>query len=559
MADNLVPAPAEDVLAAAIEALQAGRPLFAAQFAEAALAVRPNHAQAMQVLLAAHRAAGALAPAEAAARRCLELNPDDIWAVIELSQILLSAGRLPEAELYARHAVRAAPRAAAAHNALGMVLTETRQPVPAEHHYRRVLALGGQRDPVVLANLAWNLKTQGRMAEARAAYRNAVTVAPSMFQAWLGWARLEAADRDFAGAEQKLGQAERLAPGDPAVLHARAALLAGTGRTEEALTLYERLGQFSRAALMEKGRLLDSLGEYDGAWTAWMAARSGGQKEDPAAQTAQLAAFFTPAQMDTLPRATPRPESPSPVFLLGFPRSGTALLEQMLACHPGIEAGGALPVLPELVAKIPTLLGSPNPYPTALAELFMGDQAQGLDMLRDFYLLRAAQFGAGRGKQRKFTDRRGLNETHLALLTLLFPQSPLIHIQRHPLDVMISLLATDPAADLATAARHYAAVDDLLTQQQGLAERRLLRLRYEDLVVDPEKSMRRVCAHVGEVFDPACLQFETRRRYIHTGTDAVLNEPLHRRGLYRYRNYDRHLAPAIDVLGATIARAGYAV
>jgi tetratricopeptide (TPR) repeat protein len=438
-----------------------------------------------------------------------------------------------------------------------LVLTEARAPVAAEHHYRRVLALGGQRDPVVLANLAWNLKTQGRMAEARAAYRNAVTVAPSMFQAWLGWARLEAADRDFASAEQKLSQAERLAPGDPSVLHARAVLLAGTGRADEALALYERLGQFNRAALMEKGRLLDSLGDYDAAWTAWMAARA--PSPSVPSPTTRLAEFFTPAQMELLPRAAARADAPAPIFLLGFARSGLALLEQMLACLPAIEAGGALTVLPDLVTRLPTLLGSPNPYPEALAELFMGDQLQGLDVLRDDYLQRAGHAGAGGGPARKFTDRGPGNSVHLALLSLIFPQAPLIHLQRHPLDVMVSLIANDPAQTLAEAAARYAAEDLLLSRQQGLAERRLLRLRYEDLLADPEKTLRRACAHAGETYDPACLSFETRRRYIHTGTDAVLNEKLHRRSLYRYRNYERFLGPAIETLAPAIAAAGYAI
>src|SRR6202034_3069974 len=115
----------------------------------------------------------------------------------ELALILLGKGNLADAEHHARNAVRIAPENPQAHNLLGMIMTEAQRPQIGEYHYRRVLELSGGRDPILLANLAWNLKNQGRMEEARGLYQESAAAAPEIRQTLLGWARLEEADRQF--------------------------------------------------------------------------------------------------------------------------------------------------------------------------------------------------------------------------------------------------------------------------------------------------------------------------------------------------------------------------
>ena len=101
-------------------------------------------------------------------------------ATNELALILLGKGSLAEAEMHARNAIRIAPENPQAHNLMGMIMTEANRPPIGEYHYRRVLELTGQRDPILLANLAWNLKNQGRMAEARKLYEESVAAAPEI-------------------------------------------------------------------------------------------------------------------------------------------------------------------------------------------------------------------------------------------------------------------------------------------------------------------------------------------------------------------------------------------
>jgi Tfp pilus assembly protein PilF len=125
------------------------------------------------------------------------INPNNFWATNELTLSLLNKGALAEAEIHARNAIRIAPKNPQAHNLMGLVLTEANRPLIGEYHYRQVLALSDAEEPITLANLAWNLKNQGRMEEARGLYEKSVRQKPGILQTVLGWAKLEEADRKF--------------------------------------------------------------------------------------------------------------------------------------------------------------------------------------------------------------------------------------------------------------------------------------------------------------------------------------------------------------------------
>ena len=137
----------------------------------------------------------------------------------------------------------------------------------------------------------------------------------------------------------------------------------------------------------------------------------------------RLAAFFTASRLSILPRAGVREGVAQPIFIVGFPRSGTTMVEQTLSAHPKIAAGDELPTINEITQLMPRMLGSPLAYPEALADLWLGDQVEGLDNLRDYYLQRARQLGATPKGAAWFTDKMPLNETHLGLIGLIFPRS----------------------------------------------------------------------------------------------------------------------------------------
>ena len=559
----------------AFQALRQGARDTAEQLCLDVLELAPDRPGALSVLYQIRKEQGKTEAAEALIRRLVHFDPNNFDATNELALLLLGRGALAEAEVHARNAVRIAPRAPQAHNLMGMIMTEAQRPRLGEYHYRQVLDITGTRDPIVLANLAWCLKTQGRMEEARTLYEESTRITPHIRETLLGWARLEEADRAFPAALARLDDLDRLHPGDPGSVLTRAVILGRMKRHDDALNLLDNAlpSGLGPTELSEKGRLLDQLDRHDEAWAAFtegkqLAARySGNAYLDQAANDmiARLRGFFVSGRLSILPRAAERKDVPQPIFVLGFPRSGTTLLEQTLSAHPLISAGDELPLINDITNIMPRMLNSPLAYPEALAELWMGDQHDGLDNLRDYYLQKVAQMEVVEKGARWFTDKMPLNETHLGLIALLFPASPLIHVIRHPLDVMISSLANHfthgffCAAALETAALHYVRVMDLIGDYRNEMALRYLPVRYDAMVGNQAETVRSVLNFIGVPFDERCLSFHENRRYARTASYAQVTEPLYDRSINRYKHYRKHLEPVIPILRPVIERLGYEV
>lgn len=553
----------------------AGDVAAAEQAALQVLELAPGREDALLLHARLCRQLGRSKAAEALLRRAVALNPNHFWATNDLTLLLLAQGALAEAEGHARNTIRIAPQNPQAHNLMGLVLTEANRPQVGEYHYRQVLALTARDEPVTWANLAWNLKAQGRIDEARALYQRAIASPPPVQQTYLGYAKMEEADRKFERALEILDEAERLFPGTPSMRLTRATVLARLGQHEAALALLNALeqggGLLGPSELSEKGRLLERMGLHDEAFACFdegkKRALAFGARPYMAAQAGDLVArlqgFFSARRLTTLPVAQARLDMPQPVFILGFPRSGTTLIEQTLSVHPQIAAGDELPFINDITQIMPRLLASPMNYPEALAELWMGDQRDGLEELRDYYLRRAAKAGIFKDKAGFFTDKMPLNETHMGLISLLFPQSPLVHVIRHPLDVVLSVYSNYLthgyccAAELESAARHYMLIFNLIEHYKANLQMRYLPVRYEEMVVDQEAEVRKILDFIGVEFDPRCLAFERNTRYARTASYAQVTEKLYDRSRYRYRPYLKHLKPALDILRPAIEMLGY--
>jgi hypothetical protein len=164
-----------------------------------------------------------------------------------------------------------------------------------------------------------------------------------------------------------------------------------------------------------------------------------------------------------------------------------------------------------------------------------------------------------------FTDKMPLNEFHLGLIALLFPAAPLIHVVRHPLDVILSVFSNQLthgfycAYALETAARHFVLVSELVEHYRTELALRYLPVRYEDIVDDQGTQIRRMLDFLGLNFDPACLSPHENRRYARTASYAQVTEPLYDRSRGRWRQYRRHLEPLIPILEPALDRLGYGV
>ncbi|WP_451986397.1 tetratricopeptide repeat-containing sulfotransferase family protein [Azospirillum endophyticum] len=535
----------------------------------------PTHVDALTILACILQISGPVDAAIAVLRRIRRLAPDDLGATQDLARVLLHGLRLAEAEVEARNSVRLAPDDPASHALLAMVLTESHRPHAGEFHYGQALRLAGP-DAVTVTNLAWNLKLQGRISEARALYGKAAALDPAIALTWLSWAQTEDAGRDLAAATRLLARAKRLDPGHGDIGRFEAALLAQLGAPEAGLAVLElaaaRPSGPDAAELLEKARLLDRLERPDEAFAAMTMAkalvRQGGRRyadQEVSQMIRRLTDFFVAPRL----RLLPRPETPAagaqPIFIVGAPRSGTTLVEQILSSHPAVAAGDELPALDRLAGLLQRMLGSPLGYPEALSELWMGDQRDGLERLRDEYLRQARKLVPLQPGHRVFTDKMPFNELHLGLVALMLPSAPVVHVLRHPLDVVLSMMSHDLthgfdcAVGLETAARHCARVFGLVAHYRQQMTLRYLPLRYEDLVQAFEPNVRRLLGFAGLRFDRRCLRFEQNPRSARTASYAQVTEGLYGRSLYRYRRYMRHLEPVIPILEPVIDSLGYEV
>ncbi|MEG3151368.1 sulfotransferase [Sphingomonas sp. ZT3P38] len=561
---------ASTLIARARAAYGAGRHAEAAQLAGAALADHRTELDALEVKALAHQALGDIAEAERLLRAAIAVAPERHWPRDDLARLLLDGGRANLAEQVCRDAIQADPANANAQAMLGNLLSEREELVDGARHLRAAIALAGPHAQLQ-ANLGRNLACQGRLEEAEPLLRQSIEAAPDVLPpiAWL--AELLEQDRRFDEASAMLDAAEALAlkQGSDVTLQ-RAILLSRTPDWRRGLALLDRERSLSGAALLQRGRLRDRAGRHDEAWrdfTTGKAALAGVSgriypRTEIDRLVAELRAFFAPTNLSHLVPAPVRPDIPQPIFILGFPRSGTTLTEQVLASHSGIRAGGELPFAAELSAIAAER--SAGAYPASFDALAAPMRASLATELRDHYLARAGAYGLLAPGATFFTDKMPLNELYLPLLRLAFPASPLISATRHPLDVMVSAMSHDFTHGfdcgyrLEDVAHHYATMADLAAHWRAALGFQSHALGYEHLVAAQAPETTALMAHLGLAMEPAQLVFHQSRRFAPTPSYAQVQEPLNDRSIGRWRHYADELEPVRLVLEDAIARGGYA-
>jgi len=297
--------------------------------------------------------------------------------------------------------------------------------------------------------------------------------------------------------------------------------------------------------------LLDRVGRYDEAFAhARQANQLVGAKYEPAQverSVDALIAYFTRRKIQSLPRSTLGDERP--VFIVGMPRSGTSLVEQILASHPDVYGAGELEAIFQIAGQAEARLsGRGFAFPQSLD----GITSSLADELAANYLRPLTALAPA---ARRITDKLPLNFLQLGLISILFPQARVIHCMRDPRDTCLSCYMTHFSSgnefsyDLRSCGHFYRQYEKLMTHWKRALDLPILDVIYGQLVEDAEGQSRRMVEFLGLPWDPQCLRFYDNTRYVPTASNAQVRQPIYQSSVGRWRHYDKHLAPLLAALG----------
>ncbi|MCW1381401.1 sulfotransferase [Novosphingobium sp. KCTC 2891] len=482
------------------------------------LMARPRDAAAARLLAQCYVAFRAFDNAETLLRHALAVDPASSGARFDLAHALFARQQAADALKELAPLLAADPRNPAWRNLQAGCLALLGDDIGAEAIHAE-LAAAFPANARIAINHGHALRTTGERERAIAAYRHAATLCPQAGEAWWSLANL------------KVGA---LTDADEAAMRG---LLAGNLPDAERMHLEYALGRRCEDA----GRAGDAFARY-AAGAALARRHFGGAGRDWAAQAQATADLFTPAFLAA--RKGWGAQSDAPIFVVGLPRSGSTLVEQILASHPDIEGTMELPYIGALAGRIEAAGG---------ADALAAATPEQVRAWGEEYLERAA---VHRRLGRKwFIDKMPNNFRHIGLIRLILPHARIVDVRRHPMASGFScykqLFAEGQEfsydlADLAAYYRHYLAI---VRHFGKAAPGTVHNLIYEDLVDHTEAEVRRLLAAVGAGFDPACLRFFANDRAVRTVSSEQVRQPIYRSGLDQWRAFESFLAPLAAGLG----------
>jgi tetratricopeptide (TPR) repeat protein len=549
---------------------------------------------ALNILGAALHAKGEFTEAEASLRRAIEFKPDHVIAHGNLGNVLKSQGKLDDAVAAYQHAIELHPDFTGVHAALGGARHAQGRLTDAIACYRKALEID-PNDAMVLSDLAVSLRAAGEVDEAVDSLRQAIRLRPGFAEGHvnLGTMLLHAR-QDLDGAMDSYQTALRFAPDlvealqgmadtlavqgdfDQAVEYSRRALkidpdhmaahlalahagdLAGDGDDLARLEAQLDGGGLSKADECDLrfalGTAHDRAGAYDSAFAHFQAGnqlKSESGAFDLAAFAATVGRQIEGCTADFFTQRTSwGRDSERPLFIVGMPRSGTTLVEQIVSSHPEVFGGGELEAFRAMALELPTTLGTDVPAAecTALVD------PDGAQRLADRYLAHLDTLDAN---ALRVTDKMPGNFQRLDLVALLFPGARVIHCRRSPLDVCLSCYFHDFSQghaytyDLAELGAYYRQYERLMDHWQNVLPIAMLDVTYEELISDQETVSRRMIDFCGVPWDDACLNFQDNDRSVFTSSMWQVRQPLYQTSIDRWRHYDSHLGPLKSALGTT--------
>jgi tetratricopeptide (TPR) repeat protein len=505
-----------------------------------ALELKPDHAESFNNLgaikLELNRADEAIIYLD----KAVALTPDNAESHSNRGQALLALGRADEAVLAFERALEIRPGHAAAHNNLGTVLREKGRHEEAIAHFEAALKTQAEH-PHAAFNLDGALAETGREARASSATKR-IGQGETSFQLGNLFAELGRNDAALRALENAvdldaarplyylaLSEVKRFTLDDRHFIGMRS-LASGID------DLPEREQMFLRFAL---AKALADVGQHDESFRQLLLANSIKRRDftynesEALSNIDQIAKVFTPEVMQSL--ASVGDESCLPIFIVGMPRSGTTLIEQILASHPRVFGAGELELFSNLVTAA-------SNAPTIERVRALGSR----------YLAGLRALGPPADR---ITDKMPSNFLYVGLIHLALPNARIIHARRNPIDTCLScfskLFAGEQpfAYDLEELGRYYCAYDRLMAHWRAvLPEGVMLEIDYEGVVADLEGQARRIIAHCGLDWNDGCLEFYKTDRAVRTASVNQVRQPIYQSSVSRWQRYGHLITPLLQAL-----------
>jgi tetratricopeptide (TPR) repeat protein len=407
-----------------------------------------------------------------------------------------------------------------------------------------------------LHTLAASLEQQSRVAEAGEAFRRVLELSPTNPRALAGHARVLQTEGRSDEARALLASALGAPRVQPVVLSTYAGLCVTPEQRRACISAARAVIEDLTVSAQDRAglcfaiaRLLDAEGDADAAFEMYTRANDLYPKlynpHDRRAYTDDIIRTFSAQTSSSLPRA--RSGSHRPVFILGMPRSGTTLVEQILAAHPQVHAGGELQEMRRIWRDLVTRLG--GGMAAGLARLTQRD----VDDAAGRYL---SHLSTLHPDAPRVTDKMPHNFEQLGLINLLLPEARVIHCIRDPRDTCVSCYTTQFSTthaysnDLAHLGHAYGEYHRLMAHWRTVLDIPVLDVVYEDVVGDIDAAARRIVEFVGLPWDDACTRFYEAKRAVTTASVEQVRKPVYSSSVARWRRYERRLGPLIDSLRA---------
>ena len=536
------------------------RPADAERDARAATEISPSNASALNGLAAALIVRNDHAGAEAAVRRALAIQPGSFEAMLNLAIALKGQKKLEDALAIANQTSQMFPSRVEPLSLAAEIYLDRRADEAAARLIEQALALDPDDAGTLL--VAGRLHTDGlRPEKALEFFRRAVASQPASSEAHLMLGIALRQSGQFDASIKSIEHAMALNPENVSAYLEISEAKQFLSESDPHFVAMKKLGETSGAAPSDQaaalhfalGKAFDDLNQPDQAFANFDKACALMRSSISFSESTALELFdrvqrdFTPAVVERLSGSGDPTQLP--LFVMGMPRSGTTLVEQILASHPMVMGGGELVEVRDALGELRTRIEGNPPYPEMLHSLSGKD-------VQLFGNLVARRLGRRADGRPRITDKMTTNFFFLGLLHLALPQAKIVHVRRNAVDTCLSCYTklfrsgVEYSYDLGELGRYYVAYDRLMAHwKRVLPPGAFLEVRYEDVVADLEGQAKRILSHCDLPWDESVLAFHQNERSVRTASGLQVRQPLYASSVARWRRYEAHLSPLLKELG----------